>query len=253
MPTRSEIIFYCDELLKISQFKDYCPNGLQIEGKNSINTIVTGVTACLALLERAHEQNADMVLCHHGYFWKNESLCLTGYQKRRIEFLLTHKINLLAYHLPLDQHPVVGNNVQLARIIDIVITGSLPSSCGIELGNTGRLRAPMTAVEFAKHLEGKLGQQPLVVTNDSNRVIQNVAWCTGAAGDNIHHAIDQKVDAFITGEPTERIYHIAKEMNMTFYACGHHATERYGIQALGDKIAEEFKVSHHFIDIPCLI
>ena len=253
MTSRNLIVKYCDDLLQINQFKDHCPNGLQIEGKDEINIIVTGVSACLDLLKMANAKKADMIIVHHGYFWKNESRCITGYHKKRIEYLLKNDINLLAYHLPLDQHSTVGNNAMLAESIGIEITSRLPSTCGIDLGNIGRLKRPQSAKELKKTLSKKLKQEPLMITNHENKTIHKIAWCSGAAADDIQYAIENNADAFITGEPCERVYHIAKETNMTFYACGHHATERGGIQALGKKVAQQFQIDHHFIDIHCPI
>ncbi|MEC8882755.1 MAG: Nif3-like dinuclear metal center hexameric protein [Pseudomonadota bacterium] len=253
MASREEITEYCNRLLQAKHFNDYCPNGLQVEGKKEVNRIVSGVSACLDLLQKAQQENADMILVHHGYFWKNDSKCITGYHKKRLQFLLKHDISLLAYHLPLDQHAEIGNNVMLAKIIEIDTTGRLPSTCGIELGNIGTLQRPVSAEYLKNELHKKLQQNPLMITNNPNKIIKTIAWCSGAAADDIQYAIENNVDAFITGEPAERIFHIAKETDITFYACGHHATERYGIQALGKKVANQFKIDHNFIDIPCPI
>lgn len=253
MPSRQEITQYCNHLLQIERFKDYCPNGLQVEGKNEVHRIVSGVSACLDLLKKAQQESADMILVHHGYFWKNDSKCITGYHKKRLQFLLNHDISLLAYHLPLDQHAEIGNNAMLAKIIEIDVVGRLPSTCGIELGNIGTLQKPQSAEHLKNELHRKLQQSPLMITNNPNKIIKTIAWCSGAAADDIQYAIENNVDAFITGEPAERIFHIAKETDITFYACGHHATERYGIQALGKKVANQFKIEHNFIDIPCPI
>lgn len=253
MASRDEIVAYCNRLLQAKCFKDYCPNGLQVEGKKEVHHIVSGVTACLDLLQRAQREHADMILVHHGYFWKNDSKCITGYHKKRLQFLLNHDISLLAYHLPLDQHAEIGNNVMLAQTIGINITGRLPSTCGIDLGNIGTLQKPITAECLKNELSVKLQQSPLMITNNPNKIVKTIAWCSGAAADDIQYAIKKNADAFITGEPTERIFHIAKETNITFYACGHHATERYGVQALGKKVANQFRIKHNFIDTPCPI
>jgi dinuclear metal center YbgI/SA1388 family protein len=234
--------------LDVASIKDYCPNGLQVEGRPVVRRIISGVTASQALLEAAVEADADMVLVHHGYFWKNEDARIVGMKQRRLKTLLTHDISLVAYHLPLDLHPVVGNNVQLAQRLGLNIEG------GIEPGNPrsivlqGRLSKSMTAREFSGHVKAVLGRDPLVIEGD--RLIRRVAWCTGGAQGYIDQAITAGVDAYLTGEVSEQTVHSARENGISFFAAGHHATERYGVQALGDYLAKHFSIEHVFIDIP---
>lgn len=253
MVQRDNIVSYCNQRLTIDKYNDYCPNGLQIEGKKNIKKIITGVSACLDLLIAAKKEDADMIMVHHGYFWKNEKKTITGIQSRRIQLLMQHNINLLGYHLPLDGHQEIGNNAMLARVLDWTILRSLPSSCGSNIGMFGRINTAMSANALKEYMKKKLNRVPLMISNDPEKEIQSIAWCSGAAADDIEFAIQAGADAFVTGEPVERIYHIAKEANIVFYACGHHATERYGIQALGAEVAEKYNIEHQFIDIHCPI
>lgn len=253
MASRDVIVSYCEDLLLSSQYHDYCPNGLQIEGKSNISRLVSGVSACQALLDAAIEQHADMILVHHGYFWKNDSRAITGYAKKRIQTVLQHNVNLLAYHLPLDGHSPLGNNAQLAKVMQWTIEGSMHSTCGRDLGLFGHMQRPCSALDLQSKLHENLAHNPLMIAKNPHTKIKRIAWCTGAAGDDIHYALELGVDAFITGEPAERLYHIAQETGIVFYAAGHHATERYGVQALGHHLSEHFGIQHTFIDIPCPI
>lgn len=248
MVTLEAFVAYLDHLLTPKQFVDYCPNGLQIEGKPVIETLVTGVTANLALLEAAIAHNADALLVHHGFFWKNDSPCITGMSYRRIRTLITHGMSLLAYHLPLDAHEVYGNNVQLGQRLDALVTDTFQSQSGINIGCIGQLRTPMSGEQLAKWLTTQLERAPLYISG-SKRPIETLAWCTGAGQDYIWQALENKVDAYLTGEVSERTVHIARENNLHFYAAGHHATERYGVKALGDHLSSQFGIQHHFIDI----
>ncbi|GGL95651.1 Nif3-like dinuclear metal center hexameric protein [Pseudomonas asuensis] len=234
--------------LDAASIKDYCPNGLQVEGRATVGRIVSGVTASQALLDAAVEAGADMVLVHHGYFWKNEDARVIGMKHRRLKTLLANDLNLVAYHLPLDLHPVVGNNVQLAQRLGIAVEG------GIEPGNPrsivlqGTLSEPCTAAEFAAHIGRVLGREPLTIEGD--RPIKRIAWCTGGAQGYIDQAIAAGVDAYLTGEVSEQTVHSARENGISFFAAGHHATERYGVQALGAYLANRFGIEHLFIDSP---
>lgn len=236
---------YLAELLNIASFKDYCPNGLQVEGVNSIERIVTGVTASQAMIEAAIEQNAQAILVHHGYFWKNESVSLVGMKKRRVEKLLTHDINLFAYHLPLDEHEIYGNNVQLAKLMGWQVTGELPGALGL----VGGLDKPLTGEELRAVLAEKLNF-PVLKVGPEDKSIRTLAWCTGAAQDFLEHAIDAGVDAFISGEISERTVHMAQENDVYYFAAGHHATERGGVKALGEHLHQQFDVDVTFIDLP---
>ncbi|HYN55399.1 MAG TPA: Nif3-like dinuclear metal center hexameric protein [Methylotenera sp.] len=239
------LLHYTQQLLEVERFKDYCPNGLQVEGKTEIRKIVTGVTASMALLEAAYQANADLILVHHGYFWRNEDPRIVGIKRNRIAFLLQNDLNLMAYHLPLDAHPLLGNNVQLGKVLGIVPKGFAGESNMVAYG---RLDHAMSLHDFAKHLEAALERVPLVI-GDPQKMVQNIAWCTGAAQSYIDTAIELGVDVYISGEISEQTTHQAVENNVSYIAAGHHVTERYGVQALGEHLAEKFKITHEFIDI----
>ncbi|WP_300646999.1 Nif3-like dinuclear metal center hexameric protein [Paenalcaligenes sp.] len=248
----SQLVQWLDNYLQASRFKDYCPNGLQVEGTPTVQHIVTGVTASQALLEAAVERGADTVLVHHGWFWKNEDARIRGMKKKRLAFALEHDLNLIAYHLPLDAHPEVGNNTQLALQLglqqdkdeDGQPIGIGPSG----LIQLGYLETPDTLENVAKKLCQQLQRSPLVVGNPQ-QIIQRVAWCTGGAQGFMTEAIDAGVDLYISGEASEPTYHYALESNTAYIGAGHHATERYGVKALGDKVAAQFGVKVEFIDI----
>ncbi len=232
---------YLNQLLQAERFNDYCPNGLQVGGKREINKIVTGVTASMDLLQAALQANADAVLVHHGYFWRNEALPITGIKKRRLQFLLQHEINLFAFHLPLDAHPELGNNVMLAKQLGLSVTGWVEMLAMIELDS------PQSLKSFATVIEEKLKRKPLVI-GDLTKPIKHIALCTGAAQGYIEQAAAANVDVYISGEISEQTVHVARESGMAYIAAGHHATERYGIQALGEHLAQKFGLQHEFID-----
>ena len=236
---------YLNTLLQPERFSDYCPNGLQVEGKQEINKIVTGVTASMALLQAAHRANADAVLVHHGYFWRGEALPITGIKKRRIQFLLQHDINLFAYHLPLDAHTELGNNVMLAKKLGLQITGRAGEK---EMLLLAELKSPQPLQSLVNLIETKLNRKPQVI-GDMNKPIQKIALCTGAAQGYIEQAAAAGVDAYISGEISEQTVHVAIESGVSYISAGHHATERYGIQALGEHLAQKFDLQHEFIDI----
>lgn len=244
----SGLVAYCNNLLDCSAFQDYCPNGLQVEGRPSVSRIVTGVTASQALIDAAVAQGADLLLVHHGYFWRGEAAPITGLKQRRIRALLEHGINLVAYHLPLDVHAKLGNNVQLAQRLGWNITGGLEPNNPRSVGLQGELSEALSGEELAQQLNLALGREPLFI-NGHGRPVKRIAWCTGAAQGYIDKAVALGVDAFITGEVSEQTIHIARECGINFYAAGHHATERYGVQALGEHLVEQFGVEHRFIDI----
>lgn len=249
MVRRKELVAALDALLSPHAFSDYCPNGLQVEGRADIGRIVTGVTACQALLDAAVEAQADAVLVHHGYFWKSEDARVTGMKRRRLATLLAHDINLIAYHLPLDAHPELGNNVQLAQRLGLVVTGPLDPWDKRVVGNTGELAAPETAGRFAGRVRQVLGREVLHI-GDPDVAVRTVGWCTGGAQGYIEQAVAAGVDLYLTGEVSEQTVHIARETGIQFLACGHHATERYGVQAVGDWLAARFGIEHRHIDIP---
>ncbi|PKO90938.1 MAG: Nif3-like dinuclear metal center hexameric protein [Betaproteobacteria bacterium HGW-Betaproteobacteria-1] len=240
-----ELMDYTGQILEVERFHDYCPNGLQVEGRREVSNIVTGVTASMALLQAAQQAGADMVLVHHGYFWRNEDPRIIGIKHKRIRFLLEHQLNLVAYHLPLDAHPVLGNNVQLGLRLGLQVEGSAGEQ---SLVLHGTLPHAETLDSFQQRLGALLQRQPLVVSG-SAREVQRVAWCTGAAQQHLETAIELGVDVFISGEVSEQTVHLARESGVAYIAAGHHATERYGVQALGRHLAEQFGLKHQFIDI----
>jgi len=246
---RDDLLKYLNETLASAQIKDYCPNGLQVEGRRQIHKIVTGVTASQAMVDAAIAANADALLVHHGYFWKGEPEAITGMKQRRIKALLQADINLFAYHLPLDVHPRFGNNAQLAALmgwkgieplIDVSPTGVVM---------TGRLPSPQSGSELAAELSSRLQRPVSCSVHHEHRKVSTVAWCTGGGQSFIDAAATAGVDCFITGEVSEQTVHSAREQGIDFIAAGHHATERYGVKALGEHLAETFGLSHRFIEI----
>ncbi|MDO9193530.1 MAG: Nif3-like dinuclear metal center hexameric protein [Undibacterium sp.] len=233
--------------LQTARFRDYCPNGLQVEGRSEIKVLVSGVTASLALLEQATLLRADAVLVHHGYFWRGEDMRVIGQKHKRLKLLLENEISLFAYHLPLDAHPEMGNNVTLAAQLDLIPTARFGED---DLGWIGQMEngLVLTVGELAKHIESKLGRKPLLV-GDPDQLLGQVAWCTGAAQNMFGDAITAGASVYLSGEISESTVHLARESGVAYIACGHHATERYGVQALGRHIAQQFGVIHHFVDI----
>ncbi|MDN0096140.1 type 2 GTP cyclohydrolase I [Yersinia rohdei] len=231
--------------LNIAAFQDYAPNGLQVEGREDVRRIVTGVTASQALLDAAVEQQADAILVHHGYFWKNEPSVVRGMKRNRLKTLLTNDINLYGYHLPLDAHPELGNNAQLAKLLDIHVLGEIEP-----LLPYGEFEKPLNAVILRERLEKVLGRAVLHCGDHAPTSLRRIAWCSGGGQGYIQQAAEFGVDAFITGEVSEQTIHIAREMGVNFYAAGHHATERYGIKALGEWLAAHHQLEVTFIDIP---
>ena len=234
-------------ILKPHTIKDFCPNGLQVEGKNEIKKIVTGVTASQALIDAAIEQKADAILVHHGYFWKGETQQITGMKKRRIGAILANDINLFGYHLPLDVHPEIGNNAQLAKLLDIEIEAGLEPVAN-SVAMKGRLKTPLSGEEFASKIAKVLNRIPLTSLVRSAK-IETIALCTGGGQGYIDLAAEQGIDAYLTGEASEQTIHSSREQNIDFFAAGHHATERYGIKALGELLAQKHGFDVTFIDI----
>ena len=237
-----------DDLLQVKKFQDYCPNGLQVEGRAVVQRIVSGVTASEALIDAAIALDADAILVHHGYFWKGERPEVTGMKRRRLAKLLAHDISLLAYHLPLDAHPELGNNAQLARRLGLQKEGALFPAAARAVGDLGRLSKPMSAADFSAHIEHVLQRKPLHIAG-SDKAISRVAWCTGGAQGFIDQAIAMGVDAYLSGEISEQTVHAARESGLHYWALGHHASERYGVQALGEWCEKTLGLTHHFIDI----
>lgn len=246
--SRNELVGYCDQFLNADLFQDYCPNGLQVEGKAEIGTLVSGVTACQALVEAAIEAGADALLVHHGYFWKGEDPRVVGMKQRRLKRLLQHDISLIAYHLPLDAHPRLGNNARLAAMLGLEVEGGFAGKPGAEIAVQGRLSESLSGAALAERLQSLLGRQVLHEPGGPE-VIRKIGICSGGAQGYIEQAAALGLDAYITGEVSEQTIHIARECGIHFYAAGHHATERYGVQALGEHLAERFGIEHRFIDI----
>ena len=245
---RDELIQRMDTLLEPSAFKDYTVNGLQIEGRRDVFKVMTGVTACQLLLDEAVSWGADMVLVHHGFFWQREPSAIVGMRQRRISTLIKHDINLVAYHLPLDAHADLGNNAQLGADMAWYRTHVLDGPVGRGLVWFGRTAKPMDHDALAAQLEARLGRAPLVIQGHQ-RPIRAIAWCTGAAHDMIELAWQQGADAFVSGEVSERTTHLARELGVSYFAAGHHATERAGIRELGNWLAQDTGVEHRFVDI----
>ena len=244
----SEVISLCEQLLEPARFKDYCPNGLQVEGAPQVTKIVSGVTASQALIDAAIEQQAQVVLVHHGYFWKGEAPQVVGIKRKRLKALLENDISLIAYHLPLDAHPSLGNNARLADLLGLQVEQGMEPGNERSIGLIGRLPEPMSGDDFAVHIETKLGRKPQYIKG-SESLISRVAWCTGAAQGMIDTAAELQADAYLTGEISEPTVHSARELGLHFYAAGHHATERYGVQALGGYLSAQLGVEHVFVDI----
>jgi dinuclear metal center YbgI/SA1388 family protein len=241
----NELEDYIGSLLQVSCFRDYCPNGVQVEGRSQVRRIASGVTASQDLLDAATGWGADAILVHHGYFWRNEDPAITGIKKRRLAHLLQHDISLLAYHLPLDAHPELGNNAQLAQRLGWAATGRFGEQ---EIGWHGQLEQPLPLDQLTAQLTRVLQRAPQVI-GQSQRTINRVAWCTGAAQGYFEAAVALGVDAFLTGEISEQNVHVARETGVAFIAAGHHATERYGIQALGAQVAIQYGLEHRFFDL----
>ncbi|HEY0821445.1 MAG TPA: Nif3-like dinuclear metal center hexameric protein [Rhizobacter sp.] len=246
MASRSDIESYLGALLDVGKFRDYGPNGLQIEGKAEVRRLVSGVTASRALIEAAIAQQADAILVHHGLFWRGHDGRLTGWLKARVELLMAHGINLYAYHLPLDAHPEYGNNAQLGLTLGLVPDGRFGEQ---DIGYVGAPAEPLTTAALKARLAERLGRDPVMVEGRPGTVLQRVAWCTGGAQGYFESAIAAGAQAFITGEISEPQAHLARETGVAFYACGHHATERYGAPALAAHVAETFGLAHQFIEI----
>lgn len=244
---RAALAAYLASTLDITRFRDFCPNGLQVEGRREIGKLVSGVTASMALIDAAIAHEADAILVHHGYFWRGEDARVVGQKHARLKALLSHDINLFAYHLPLDAHPELGNNAQLAKLLGFAAEGRFGED---DLGWLGTVEDGTIATvgALAQHVESKLGRKPLLI-GDPAQAIGKVGWCTGAAQGFLGDAIAAGATVYLSGEVSEPTVHLARESGVAYLACGHHATERYGIKALGEHVANLFGLEHQFVDI----
>ena len=247
MAQRQALVSLCNQLLQPQLFKDYCPNGLQVEGRSEVKKIVSGVTASRAFIEAGIQEGADTLLVHHGLFWRGQDGSVTGWMKQRLALLLAHDINLLAYHLPLDAHEEWGNNAMLGKHMGWQTLERFGDQ------RLGWLDSPLNGVTdptaLQTELENKLGRAAVAVIPDAARPVKRIAWCTGGAQSWFEDAIAAGADAFVTGEISEPQAHLARETGVAFFACGHHATERYGAPALAEHVASALGVAHQFIDI----
>lgn len=248
MISLSHLINYLDQLLNPAAISDYCPNGLQVEGKSTIKKVVTGVTANQALLDAAVARNADAILVHHGYFWKGEDACIRSVKKNRLRTLLQHDVSLLTYHLPLDVHLDYGNNAQLAKMLNLQIDRTLPVDGINNLFFLGQLKQELTTDAFIKNIRHQLQRQPLHIPGAA-KIIRTIAWCTGAAQHYFKIAVQEGVDAYLTGEISESTVHLARETGVHFFAAGHHATERYGVKAVGEHLQDVLGIECEFVDV----
>lgn len=248
MANLNDIIQWCEQTLAASEFKDYAPNGLQIEGKSEVNKILCAVSASQSAIEAAIEQGADLLLVHHGYFWKGEAYPITGMRGKRIRALIQNDISLVGYHLPLDSHPTLGNNAAIADLLELENIEQLDPSERHPIGNIGYLKQPMSPEYFKNHVSEKLGFDAIHLPADKTQ-IHKVGFCTGGAQDYIHKAALQECDAYISGEVSERTFYEAQELNVHYYACGHHATEKYGVQRLAKAISEQFNIEYAYYEL----
>jgi dinuclear metal center YbgI/SA1388 family protein len=245
---RGALLQAFDALLQPERFKDYGPNGLQVEGRREILKIVSGVTASRALIEAAITAKADALFVHHGLFWRGQDGCVTGWMKQRLALLLAHDINLFAYHLPLDAHPEWGNNAQLGRVLGLRADARFGEQDLGFVGGWAEGQPALNATATARHLERRLGR-PVVSVVGSQEPIRTIAWCSGGAQGYFEAAIATGAQAFITGEISEPQAHLARECGVSFFACGHHATECFGAPAVASRVAEQLGLAHEFVEI----
>ncbi|MGA1289082.1 MAG: Nif3-like dinuclear metal center hexameric protein [Rubrivivax sp.] len=246
MAHRDDIDTWLRELLAVDRFKDYGPNGLQVQGGPTVRRVASGVTASLAFIEAAIDAGADTLLVHHGLFWRGQDGRLTGWLRERVARLIRHDLNLFAFHLPLDAHPRVGNNAQLGLRLGLQVHATFGEQALGVMGAAGALDTP---ARLAAQVAQALGREPVVVEGDG-RPLRRIAWCTGGAQSAFEAAIAAGADAYLTGEISEPQAHLARETGVAFLACGHHATERFGAPALGAELAAHFDLEHVFIDLP---
>lgn len=246
---RDELVAYLRDLLASDQGADYCPNGLQVEGRPTIRRLITGVSACHELFVRARQADADAVLVHHGLFWNGASPVLTGMMYRRVRELIDGEISLLAYHLPLDRHPTLGNNSLAARAFGLDELEPFADYKGLPTGYKGRFVSPLPIAELEERCARIYGQKPLVFRGGPD-LVEGLGIVSGGAQRELYTAIAEGLDAFITGEVSEWVMNVAREAGVHYFAAGHYATERLGVRQLGEHLAEQFGISVEFIDIP---
>jgi len=249
---REHVAAWLTEVLVPERFSDYCPNGLQVEGRARVAKVVTGVTASLALIDAAIEHGADTILVHHGWFWRGEDPTVRGQRKKRLAKLLANDINLFAYHLPLDTHSTFGNNAQLGQRLGLIVDRHADGTA-VTTGSNGLIwiggpSVPCDLAGLTETISRKLGRAPLVI-GDPAQLCTRVAWCTGAAQGMFEHALQAGADVYITGEISEPNMHLAREMGVAFISAGHHATERYGVKALGEALGQALRINVTFIDL----
>ncbi|MDP1602424.1 MAG: Nif3-like dinuclear metal center hexameric protein [Legionella sp.] len=247
MISRAQLTAYLHDLLACDNFTDYAPNGLQVEGRETIRSIATAVSASESVIDTSASMQVDALLVHHGYFWKGENPVITGMKRSRINKLLRDDINLFAYHLPLDCHPTLGNNACLGKLFGLQSIASHKVEKTPDLLWSGFLDDSKSAADISHFLTTKLQRTPLHIAGN-DKPIKYIAWCSGGAQDFIENAHALGADAYISGEISERTYYQARELGIHYFSCGHHATERLGIQALGKHLASHFGLEHHFID-----
>jgi dinuclear metal center YbgI/SA1388 family protein len=245
MIDRDDLHRHLHELLEADRFKDYGPNGLQVEGKAAIHKVVSGVTASLALIDAAIAAKADAIFVHHGLFWRGQDGRLTGWMKQRVARLIQHDINLYAYHLPLDAHASLGNNAQWGQRLGLVADARFGEQ---NLGFIGPAPDGLDLAGLTLTAQQVMARAPVVVPGDG-RPLKRIAWCSGGAQSYFEGAIAAGADVFLTGEISEPQAHYARETGVAFMACGHHASERYGAQAIGDHLAARLGLQHQFLDI----
>ncbi len=244
----NELVTWSNNLLQVDEYQDYCPNGLQVEGRDEVRRLVSGVTASLALIEAAVAAGADALLVHHGWFWNGEDARVVGMKQRRLKRLLENGISLLAYHLPLDGHGELGNNVLLGQVLGVAPEGRFGKGPGGGIAMYGALPAAVSGADMAALIGQRLGRTPLHVSG-GERPLRRIGWCSGAAQGMIGEAAALGLDGFISGEVSEATVHAARELGIDYFAAGHHATERYGVQALGEHLSRKFAIDHQFIEI----
>ena len=246
---RDALVDYLRELLASDEGTDYCPNGLQVEGRGEIRRLVTGVSACHELFEEARRRDADAVLVHHGIFWNGTSPVVTGMQYRRMRELILGEINLLAYHLPLDRHPELGNNALAAEAFGLTDRQPFAYHKGLPIGFKGRFETPVSADDLVRRCAEIYGQEPLAFRSGPSR-IESLGIVSGGAQRDFHQAISEGLDAYITGEVSEWVMNVAREEGVHYLAAGHYATERLGVRSLGEHLGQRYGIEVEFVDVP---